>query len=749
MRGRRSSGVDLKLEPRDKEAIMARHNDKMPVKTALTAYTRGGWDVVSHRPRWLVAVWASLFALSMVVLLLYVVGTPVYFAQVSTLCKDCLDEHLTSAKVQALRTLGISITAYATYWTVVNLLFALVYCAIAAFLFWRKSDDRMALIACFALVVMGVAFPSIPNALAAVRPAWWLPVTLLEALGLPSLTVFLFLFPTGRFVPLWTRWVAVGFAALYMLSTFFPGSVFSFAHWPRLLTLPLPLVWLGSLVFAQVYRFRRVSTAVERQQTKWVVFSVVIALLGFLLLAFLPLAFLPLLFPGQSLTLLPSVFVITSVYLLLLLIPISVAFAILRYRLWDIDIIISRTLVYGALTVCVICLYALVVGMLGVLFQAQGNVVISLFATGLIALLFSPLRDRLQQAVNRLMYGERDDPYRVISRLGQRLEATLAPEAVLPTIVETVAQTLKLPYAVITLKQESEFTIAASYGVPTDELVRLPLNYHTEQIGELILAPRGPSETFSSADRELLSELARQAGIAAHAVRLTADLKHLTSDLQQSRQRLVTAREEERRRLRRDLHDELGPTLATITLKAEAARDAIAMEPAEAIALLEELIGQAQSSITDIRRLVYNLRPPALDDLGLIAAMRTQATQYERTGLHVTLDAPKNLPELPAAVEVATYRIMQEALTNIVRHAAARSCFIRLTFDDGLHLEITDDGRGIPADREAGVGLRSMQERAEEVGGSCIVEALPTKGTRVQVRLPCISDKAHRWQETA
>ena len=383
----------------------------------------------------------------------------------------------------------------------------------------------------------------------------------------------------------------------------------------------------------------------------------------------------------------------------------------------------------------------IVVG-LGTALQARGNVLLSLVATALVAVLFQPLRLFLQRRVNRLLYGQRDEPYAVISRLGSRLEATLAPDAILPTIVETVAQALKLPYAAILLQHDRVASITASYGVAAEPVLHLPLLYQSEPVGELLLAPRAQGKSFTSADHRLLDDLARQVGIAVHAVRLTADL-------QQSRQRLVTAREEERRRLRRDLHDELGPTLATITLKAEAARDAIAMEPAEAIALLEELIGQAQSSITDIRRLVYNLRPPALDDLGLIAAMRTQATQYERTGLHVTLDAPKNLPELPAAVEVATYRIMQEALTNIVRHAAARSCFIRLTFDDGLHLEITDDGRGIPADREAGVGLRSMQERAEEVGGSCIIEALPTKGTRVQVRLPCISDKAHRWQETA
>jgi signal transduction histidine kinase/uncharacterized membrane protein SirB2 len=725
---------------------MVRHTDKTPVGTALTAYMRSNWRAVSGRPRRLVAIWVSLFAISMLALVLYVFGTPLYFARFYTLRTDCLDECLTSAKVQALHTLGISITAYAAYWVAINLLFALVYFAVAALIFWRRSHDQMALFASFFLVAMGASFPDIPNALVAVHSAWWLPVTLLDALGLPSLAVFFFLFPTGRFVPQWTRWLALGFAALYALSAFFPDSPFSFKNWSHLLTILIPLVVVGSLVFAQVYRYRRASTPVERQQTKWVVFGATIALLGFLLLGLLPPRFISV----NHLALLPSLIFPTSIYLLLLLIPLSIAFAIFRYRLWDIDIIVNRTLVYGGLTACIIGLYVLVVGALGTLFQAQGNVVISLLATGLIAVLFSPLRDRLQQAVNRLMYGERDEPYRVISRLGQRLETTLAPDTVLPTIVETVAQALKLPYATITLKQAGEFVPAASYGqAPKEDLVRLPLVYQNEQIGELRLAPRAPGETFTSADRALLDDLARQAGIAASAVRLTTDLQRLAGELQHSRTQLVTTREEERRRLRRDLHDGLGPTLATITVKAEAARDAIAAEPAQAMALLEELIGQAQTAITDIRRLVYNLRPPALDDLGLVAAIRAQAINYEHSGLRVSIEAPEPLPELPAAVEVAAYRIIQEALTNVVRHANAHACHIRLTFDGALHLEVTDDGCGIPADRQAGVGLRSMQERAVEVGGSCVIEALLIKGTWVQASLPCSSDQTHRGPEPA
>jgi signal transduction histidine kinase len=494
----------------------------------------------------------------------------------------------------------------------------------------------------------------------------------------------------------------------------------------------------GSGVIALIYRYARVSGPVQRQQTKWVVFgfaATALVILGRLV----PL----LIFPSLSASSSPYFLVSTYVYPPgLLLIPLTLGVAILRYRLWDIDILINRTLVYGTLTACVVGLYVLVVVGLGALLQSSGNLLISLVATGLVVVLVQPLRERLQRAVNRLIYGERDTPYRVISRLGQRLEATLALDAVLPTIVETVAQALKLPYVAITLKQEGEFVRAASYGSPKESLTHLPLVYQNEQVGELLLAPRASGETFTPADRALLDDLARQTGVAAYAVRLTADL-------QRSREHLVTAREEERRRLRRDLHDGLGPTLATVTVKAEAARDAIAAEPAQAIILLEEIIGQAQTAITDIRRLVYNLRPPALDDLGLVAAIRAQAMHYEHPGLRVSIEAPQHLPELSAAAEVAAYRIIQEALTNVVRHANARSCLIRLMFDGALHLSVVDDGCGIPVDRQAGVGLRSMLERAVEVGGSCVVEALPSKGTRVQASLPCSSNETHPVQETA
>ena len=431
----------------------------------------------------------------------------------------------------------------------------------------------------------------------------------------------------------------------------------------------------------------------------------------------------------------------------LLVLPVFTYIAILRHRLYDIDLIINRTLVYGALTACVVSIYVLAVGGLGALFQARGNLAISLLATGLVAVVFQPLRSRLQRGVNRLMYGERDDPYAVLSRLGRRLEATLAPETVLPTIVETIAQALKLPYAAILLKEGESFRSAAAYGSPTGEPEALPLIYQREEIGRLVLSHRAPGEEFSAADRRLLEDLARQAEVAVHAVRLTADLQH-------ARERLVATREEERRRLRRDLHDGIGPTLTGLALQLNAAHKLVmGDEPKDAGEVLARLEQEAEDTIAEMRRLIYGLRPPALDDLGLIPSIRQQAQSQgmadlpigtksnERSGNRpvFSMEAPEELPPLPAAVEVACYRIAQEALTNVARHARAKTCQVRLSVDEvagALGLEVIDDGVGMLEDRVAGVGLSSMRERAEELGGTLAIEAKPEGGTSVLARLP-------------
>ncbi len=472
----------------------------------------------------------------------------------------------------------------------------------------------------------------------------------------------------------------------------------------------------------------------ERQQLKWFLYATVPAVgcFSFILLSFIIVDFTEVVFGTPFIPFSGSYDDVHYVGVFaLLIVPVFTYIAIVRYHLYDVDVVINRTLVYGALTSCVVGIYVLAVVALGALFQTQGNLAVSLSATGLVAVLFQPFRSRLQRSVNRLMYGERDDPYAVISRLGRRLEATLAPDTVLPTVVETIAQALKLPYAAILLKDDEGFRTAAAYGSPRVEPETLPLVYQREEIGRLVLSPRSPGEGFSDTDRGLLEDLARQAEVAVHAVRLTTDLQH-------SRERLVATREEERRRLRRDLHDGLGAQLAGLNVQAGTLRRLIPRDPAAADEVVVELRDELRSAIADIRRLVYDLRPPALDDLGLVEALRRLSERYgsKDDPLRVVVEAPEDLPNLPAAVEVAVYRITQEALTNVARHARARNCVVRLAINKDVALEIVDDGVGIPAQRGAGVGLSSMSERASELGGSCVVEPVPESGTRVLVRLP-------------
>jgi two-component system NarL family sensor kinase len=598
----------------------------------------------------------------------------------------------------------------------------------------------------------------------------------------PTLGVFLLLlFPSGRLPS--RRWRIVAWAALLgaalaaLGDAFMPGlllthyyvdnpfgivgviggkvTTYAFFAASRYLGHALLLTSNFVALFSLIPRFRHAS-ANERQQLKWFMFAAV-PLTVFL--SVLELMIVPnmIAYPTCSLCLpepwLWQVFraIRYMSILALLVVPVFTYIAILKYRLYDIDVVINRTLVYGALSVCVVGIYVLAVVALGYVFQAQGDLAISLTATGLVAVVFQPLRGRLQRGVNRLMYGERDEPYAVISRLGKRVEAAIEPEAVLPTVVETIAQALKLPYAAILLKEDEDFRTAASYGSPKGEPETIPLVYQREEIGRLILSPRAPGEAFSEVDRSLLEDLARQAEVAVHAVRLTADL-------QRSRGRLVTAREEERRRLRRDLHDGLGPTLGALTLGLDTTRFALIQGDPKAVeALLLELKSQAQEAVSDVRRLVYGLRPPALDDLGLVQAIRQQAANHgllladdfpngtatkrvsSKNGLVFRVKASEVLPSLPAAVEVACYRIAQEAITNTARHSGASSCLVSLCLEEAdgtLELEIVDDGTGIPEGRSAGVGMSSMRERAEELGGTVTVGDLPGGGTRVLARLP-------------
>jgi len=596
----------------------------------------------------------------------------------------------------------------------------------------------MALLVSLTLVIIGTATFTDYQKLAAAYPLTQVPGDLLQFLlsTLPFLVGYLF--PNGRFVPRWTRWLALLVLLFVGGSTIFPTSLFNSDTWPGPLGLVAQIVVLGTILFTQIYRYLRVSTPVQRQQTKWVVFGIT-ALIIYLIALTIFGTLDPALTQANSLGVL---FAEASFVLAVIIVPLTIAFSILRYRLWDINLLINRTLVYSLLTAFVIGMYVLVVGYLGAAFRTNGNLLISLIATGFVAVLFQPLRGLLQRGVNRLLYGLRDEPYVVLAGLGQRLKTTLDSDAVLSTIVATVREALKLSYAAIEVQEGTDFAQAATSGTPpAKEALRLPLVYQGEPVGMLLIAPRGRDDALTPADLRLLDDLTHQIGNAVHTVRLTSDLQALTQDLQRSREHLVSAREEERRRLRRDLHDGLGPMLSAILLKIGLTRTLHLRDPETTDTLLKQLETEIETVIGDIRRVVYNLRPPALDELGLVGALREYIAGFSHaerphTALKVSVEAPETLPPLPAAVEVAAYRIVQEAVTNVIRHARAQSCRVSIQMKDGLQIEVSDDGKGLEETGHAGVGLTSMHDRAEELGGTLSIGKGSPSGTQILARLP-------------
>jgi signal transduction histidine kinase len=388
--------------------------------------------------------------------------------------------------------------------------------------------------------------------------------------------------------------------------------------------------------------------------------------------------------------------------------------------------------VYSVVVIILVGAYLGIVLGAEVALAGRGQTILSLIAAGFIAVAFQPLRQAVQHLVNRLMYGDRDDPTAVLRRLGAVLDETVDGGSVLPRIARTVASALKLPYVAVALRDGQLF----AEGDATDrerDLLRLPLAYQGEGVGELRLAPRGRRDPFLPKDLELMHELAVHISAAAHAVLLSIELR-------QSRERLVNARAEERRRLRRDLHDGLGPQLVSLALKLEAARNR-ASATGGLRETLTELAGQTRTVIADLRRVVHALRPPALDEVGLVAALGQAGEAAAQGVLEFEFEKPGELPPLPAAVEVAAYRITQEALTNVVRHAHARRCRLKVVMrSDELVVEVTDDGSGIAPGAPPGVGLRSMRERAEELGGRLELVSSVGGGTQLIALLPCLSE---------
>jgi signal transduction histidine kinase len=407
--------------------------------------------------------------------------------------------------------------------------------------------------------------------------------------------------------------------------------------------------------------------------------------------------------------------------------PVAALTTTVRRTMFDVELALNRNLTYLALTLIVIGAYALTVTLLGRLFEHRSEFGVSLVVTGLIAVLFGPLKLWVQQGVEYVLLGRRAMPYRALATLGRRLDASLSPTAALDAAVRTVAETFRLPYAVLTIEVDGEPVAVASHGEPTALRYDYPLLSRGEQRGSLQLAPRTTFEKLTPSDERLLADFIAQILGAVEAV-------HLTEQLRRSRTSVVLANEDERRRIRRELHDGIGPVLASTALAVQRVeRQLDSSDPRRA--LLAQTRADVQHAVDDIRRVVHGLRPAALDELGLAAALAQRAHALtDRVDFRVSTS--EGLDKLPAAVEVVAYRVTTEAMTNVVRHAGAMSCSVEvLVEDDELVLRIRDDGTGTDLSAPAGVGLSSMRERVAELGGRFLVESTSI-GTEVQAWLP-------------
>ncbi|MGY1753846.1 sensor histidine kinase [Blastococcus sp. SYSU D01042] len=569
------------------------------------------------------------------------------------------------------------------------------------------------------IAVHGAAGPAPVDDVAAWLAQWtWIPAFV------PFATLLPLVFPDGRLPS--PRWRPVAAAAVGLVVVMVPFAAFtdvgSTAGRPAnplaadalepavdvlggVLFAALPVLALAAIA-GLVVRFRR-ADAQERRQIAWV---------GYALAWVVGAAWIS-----------PPLFAVTT-----LAVPLAIGVAVVRYRLFGIDVVLNRTLVGAALLASSALVYVAVVGWFGGLAGRRDSLVGFAGAVA-VAAVFHPLYVRIQRGVDRLLHGHRGDPYQVLGRVTEVLRVAGSPRQALGRAVAVLAAELKLPAVSVTVERPGAAPVVESVGDEVLAVHAFPLEWHDDVVGTLRVGHRAGSGDLDALDEALVADVAAQLAAVGFALRLA-------TDLERSRDRLVTAREEERRRIRRDLHDGLGPQLASAVMALDVADRALGREPARAVPLVATARDQLQDAVADVRRIVHGLRPPALDDLGLLGAL-----QAGGPGLlagtdgapDIRIEGRGELGGLPAAVEVAAFRITQEALTNAVRHADAAHIAVHLSRGpDAVRIDVVDDGTGCPDDAPAGIGLDSMRDRAAELGGSCRIAPEPGGGTRVSAVLP-------------
>ncbi len=593
----------------------------------------------------------------------------------------------------------------------------------------------------------------------------WVPIVVLPV------TFLLLLFPDGHLPsPRW-RWFAwslgIALVVIYFSILLDPAPMAEsiapdepnplgiealgpFLGAAQAMILVIPIGVIGSLV-SLVLRFRR-SSGVERLQLRWLLTA---AAFVALLYAGAMIVSIPYSWGGESqpgwVTLLQNI-VIPS----FALIPLAIGVSILRYRLFDIDVVINRALLYGALAVFITVVYVAIVVGVGALVGSQASPVLSAAAAATVALAFQPLRRRAQRLADRLVYGKRATPYEVLSEFSERVGQTYANEELLPRMARALGEGTGAARADVWVRLGEELRPEATWpeeaGVPpprstssSEERVASastffePVRHRDELLGALSIEKRA-GESLTATEEKLIQDLAAQAGLVMRNAALTEDLLDTIEQLRTSRQRLVTAQDEERRKLERNLHDGAQQQLVALTVKLGLLERLVERDPGQAKTIAGQLQGDATGALEELRDLARGIYPPLLADQGLAAALGSQA---RKSTVPVTIEA-EGVGRYAREAEAAVYFSCLEALQNVAKYASASRATVRLSDGDGhLRFEVTDDGVGFdPSTSSLGTGLQGIADRLAALDGNVQITSSPGAGTSVAGTLP-VDEPSH------
>ncbi len=693
------------------------------------------WQKKGYVIKALVWLWVAIFAFSVVTSIL---GIPIRY-----------EAYISAMDIEVYPHIYNPVSL--TFWRMFcDGIIAVSYFIGAAWLVLRFAGRGMPLLSAYVLLCFGIMMSYYTESYIfrdqVTTTLFEYAYTFLKVIANITLVWFLSLFPNGRFPYRWCFYFAVTWTILLVCFFMFPSFPLSFVYVETFykyypFTYFLPIAGYSIPIIAQINRYFKSSDTKLKKQTRWILIAMCVVLVGALLdftIEFL--LGIPNLLPRNEFGVgVPHWFYDRFRHLFrsitYCVFPFMICYSLSQNNLWRTDPFVRRLILYSSLTLTIVTIYISIIGILSWLFSQRFGFFTSIVSAGTVALLFHPLQQTLRKRINKIFYGQRDEPYEVINELGKGMEDAVDTESTLENFCESTATVLKLPYMGIWL-DGAEDNPVAEYGDDKADLIMLPLRYESENLGFLKMGRRAEGEVFSSSEKVLLNTIAQHISVIAHNYLLA-------QELQTSRELIIKGREEERKRIRRDLHDGLGPTLASTALQLQTARQLLYTKPEAGATILENLEEKMSTTLAEVRALVHDLYPSVIDQLGLEEALRRELEKFSSADLEVFFRVDGDLDHLPAAVEVAAYRIIMEAVHNAHKHAQASECLVSIyATTHSLNLNVQDDGVGF-ADvdpnstyRGEGTGLNSMRLRAEELGGSMRVVGLEPRGVLITVAIP-------------